>query len=120
MIFENYYSSYNVVVLGPKSSLEKNNSKTRLSSGDKRFLPTCSRPIERDKPRRENLSGSKRFFDNYCGSNRINSLEPKMLLKTQTSEKSNLPSEKIYRPFFLVLSGMTNLREQLIRTHKAF
>ena len=96
MIFDSYYASYKVYSVGPKSSLEKNNSKTRLSSGDKRFLPTCSRPIQRDKPRRENLLGSKRFFENYCGSNRINSLEPKMLLKTQTSEKSNLPSEKNY------------------------
>ena len=94
-MFDIYYASYEVFSVGPKSSLERNYSKTRLSSGDKRFLPICSRIIERDKPRRENLSGSKRFFDNYCGSNRIISLEPEIFLKTQTSEKRTIFPVKI-------------------------
>ena len=94
-MFDIYYASYEVFSVGPKSLLERNYSKTRLYSGDKRFLPICSRIIERDKPRRENLSRSKNLFDNYCGSNMINSLKPKRLLKTQSSKKRTIFTLKI-------------------------
>ena len=50
MNFDSYYASYKVYSLGPNRSLEKNSSKTRLTSGDKRFLLICSRIIECDKP----------------------------------------------------------------------
>ena len=45
------------------------------------------------------LYGSTKFFDNYCGSYRINSVTPKKLLKTQTFEKkANFPVKKSFWP----------------------
>ena len=47
------------------------------------------------------LYGSTKFFDNSCGSHRINSVTPKKLLKTQTFEKKGkLSSEKSFWPVF--------------------
>ena len=55
----------------------------------------------------------QRDFDNYCGSYKIFSLTPKMLLKTQFFEKKAIFSvKKKFCPiFFFVLSKVTNLRE---------
>ena len=50
------------------------------------------------------LIGSAKFFDNYCGSHRINSVIPKKLLKTKTFEKKGkLSSEKSFWPVFSLI-----------------
>ena len=50
MKFDSYYASYKVISPGPKMSLETNNSKKGYLFRDQKFLPICSRFIERDKP----------------------------------------------------------------------
>ena len=59
----------------------------------------------------------------YCAGYKINSLGPKSLLKTLSVEKKqgNLSSEKkIIWPFFLLLSSLTNLKEQILTVRKVF
>ena len=49
----------------------------------------------------DNLWGSRRYSDNYCGSYRINSVTPKKLLKTQLFEKkAKFPVKKSFWPVF--------------------
>ena len=61
------------------------------------------------------------FFDNYCGSYKINTLGPKRLLRTQVFErKGTLSSKEIIWPIFLVLLNITNVREQIVRVHNVF
>ena len=50
--------------------------------------------------------GSKKYFDNYCGSYKIISLGPKRLLKTQDFEKKAIfPVNKGFRPTFASYYG---------------
>ena len=62
------------------------------------------------------------YFDIYCRSYKIISLGTKRLLKTQLfEEKCKLSSEeKILASFFLVLSDMANVREQLLRAQNVY
>ena len=65
------------------------------------------------------LYGPTKFFDNYCGSYRINSVTPKKLLKTQTFEKkANFQVKRVFGLFFLAFSSVTNLKGQFFRVHK--
>ena len=50
------------------------------------------------------MYGSAKFFDNYCGSYRINSVTPKKLLKTQLFEiKANFQLKKSFCPVFSLI-----------------
>ena len=71
---------------------------------------------------RNNLKRSMRYSGIYLGSNKINSLGPKMLLKKQIfDKKGNLSHEKNFvRYFFLVLWNMKNVMEHFIRVCEAF
>ena len=49
----------------------------------------------------DNLEVSKRYFDNHCGSYKINTVTPKKLFKPQIFEKEgNLSRKRFFRPFF--------------------
>ena len=70
---------------------------------------------------RKFLLGSTSYSGITGVSYKIVSLTPKSLLKTKFFKKRQ-PFQKWedFGLFFLVLSNMTNLREQLIRLHKVF
>ena len=64
-----------------------------------------------------NLLGSTRYYDIQCASYKIISVTPNRLLKTQIFEKKAIfPAKKIFRPFFLVLSSRTDVKEQFIKS----
>ena len=61
------------------------------------------------------------FFDDYCGTYKINSLGNKRLLKTKTfGRKGKLSSEKKILAFFVDFSSVTNLKGQIVSLQKAF
>ena len=70
---------------------------------------------------RDKIEGSKRCSKFYCGRYRINSVTPKSLLKTLIfQEKAITPVKIFYGLFFLALSGVTNLTQQIERVQKVF
>ena len=70
----------------------------------------------------DNLQGSNRYSDNYCGSSKINSLGPRRLFKSRIYEKKGLPFQwrQDFGVFFLVVSNLTNVRKQCISVQKVF
>ena len=63
--FANYCARYKFISIGPKRSLETNNSKKGYLPGDNRFWPTFSRIIECNKRRGalcKGLKGVLTFF----------------------------------------------------------
>ena len=67
------------------------------------------------------LLGSTRYFGIYCTRYKIISLTPPSLLKTQFfGEKRQTFHRKFFLAFSLVLSNVTNVRKQLIRSLKVF
>ena len=68
------------------------------------------------------LSGCTRSSGNHSASKSIISVTPKRLLETQFFERKrqSFHWEKHLGVIFLVLSNMTNVREQLLRAHKLF
>ena len=100
--FDNYCGSYRINSVTPKKLLETQcfEKKGKFSSEEKiwaKFL-AHSRVWQTSV---NTLYGSTKFFDNYCGSYRINSVTPKELLKTQIFEKKGKLSseEKIWAKF---------------------
>ena len=71
---------------------------------------------------RGNLWGSTRYSDNYCGSDRVNSVTHRKLLKTQTFEKikANFQVKRVFGLFYLAFSSVTNLKGQYMMVHKVF
>ena len=56
------------------------------------------------------------FWQGYCGSYKVLSVKPKRLLKTQSFEENPIfPVKKKFHLFFLVLSNMKTVIEQLKR-----
>ena len=60
-------------------------------------------------------------FDSYCGSDKIISVTPKKLLKTNISEKkATFTVKKFVWPPFPVISSMERLMEFFVGVHIAF
>ena len=67
------------------------------------------------------IKESTKYFKNSRRIFMIICVTPKGLLKTnQLKKKGNLSSEKVFWLSLLVLSSMTDIREQLIGVHKVF
>ena len=65
----------------------------------KRFWPFfCI--IENDKGQEANYKGPKDDFDSFCGSDKIGSLRPKRLLKTQIFEQKARKNFGLASPFY--------------------
>ena len=71
---------------------------------------------------RNNLKRSLRYSGFYLGSNKINSLGPKMLLKNKSliEKRQSFQWKKFCGFYFLVLCNMKNVRELFIRVSKVF
>ena len=102
-----YCGSYSVNSVTPKKLLKKQlfEKKGKISSEEK--VLACFFSHSRVWQTSVNtLYGSTKYFDNYCGSYRINSVIPKKLLKTKTFEKKGkLSSGKSFWPVFSRLLG---------------
>ena len=60
------------------------------------------------------------IFANFCASYKFICTERKRLLQTDFWKKAIFTVTKEFHQFFLVLSSMTNLREQFIGFHEVF
>ena len=56
------------------------------------------------------MQGSTKFFDNHCASYNIIFLVPKMSIETNISKNAVFTRTKVFGPFFVVLSSVTNLK----------
>ena len=103
-------------------SLETNISKNSCFHREESFWPIFPRIIECARPQGTIYKSSQGgFSDNYCGSHMINSIGPKMLLKTQIFEKKAIfPVKKDFDLFFLVLSSAKSLKGQFVNVQKVF
>ena len=86
--YDVYCGSYSVNSVTPKKLLKKQLfEKKGKSSSEEKFLSNFLAHSGVWQTSVNTLYGSTKFFDNYCGSYRINSVTPKKLLKTQIFEK---------------------------------
>ena len=70
---------------------------------------------------RDNFRGSPKYSYNYCGSDKIDSVTPKSLLKTSFLKRTeSLAKKNYFGVFFLVLLKMRKVREQPLRLQKVF
>ena len=98
--FDFYCGSYSVNSVTPKKLLKTQlfEKKGKFSSEEK-ILANFLAHSGVWQTSVNTLYGPTKFFDNYCGSYRINSVTPKKLLKTQSFEKKGkLSSEKSFWP----------------------
>ena len=96
-----YCGSYSVNSVTPKKLLKSQlfEKKAKISSEEK-ILANFLAHSGVWQTSVNTLYGSTKYFDNYCGSYRNNSVTPKKL-KTQIFEKkANFPVKKRFSPFF--------------------
>ena len=100
--FDNYCGSYRNNSVTPKKLLKTQifEKKGKLSS-EKKFMACFFSHSRVWQTSGDNMWGSTRFPDIYCGSYSVNSVTPEKLLKTQIFEnKGKLSSEKSFWPVF--------------------
>ena len=98
---DNYCANDQIFSLGPKESIETNNSKNSCFHDDKSFWPFFPRIIEWDK--RQGVSDFKRvqrYFDKYFANDKILSLGPVMSIETHLFKKSCFQDHKSFWPIF--------------------
>ena len=96
-------------------------SKWRLSFQRKKFLTLIFSLYPLWQTSSNNFVRFHQSFDKYGAISEMNSSTPMRFLKTQIFEEKGYSSNgKSIRPFFLVLSTVTNLKDQIIGENKAF
>ena len=102
--FDNYSGSYRINSVTPKKLLKTQifEKKGKLSSEEK-ILANFLAHSRVGQTSVNTLYGSTKYFDNYSGSYRVNSVTPNKLLKTQLFEKSNFPVRKSFWPVFSLI-----------------
>ena len=117
---DNYCANDHILSLGPKRSIETKHFKKSSFNDDKSSWPIFPLIIESDKPRQTVFKGPQAiltitvaFIREFFGTN--------WLFKTQIFEKKEiLPVKKHCGHFYLVVSNMTNVKEQSKRVWKVF
>ena len=82
-VFDNYYANDKIFSLGPKESIESNNSKNSCFHDDKRFWPFFARIIEFDKHQGvPDVIRFQMYPDKNFKKDKITSLGPMMSIET--------------------------------------
>ena len=119
--YGNYCGSYRVNSVTHKKLLKRETfEKKRQTFEWKKFLACFISHSRVRQTSRDNFWGSTRYYGNYCGSYRVNSVTHLKLLKTQLWKKANFPVKRIFGLFYLAFSSVTNLKGQYMMAHKVF
>ena len=114
----NYLSNFS----GPKRLLKVQVFEKRRQSFEWKKIDQFAACYRVWQNSRNNLKRSMRYSGIYFGSNKINSLGPKLLLKKQIFDKKrqSFQWKKFCGFYFLILWNMKNVREHFIRVCEAF
>ena len=98
---DNYCANDQINSLGPKGSIETNNSKNSCFHDDKSFWPFFPRIIECDKHQGfPDFIRLQRYPDKYFKKDKINSLGLMMSIETNIFKKSCFQDHKSFWPVF--------------------
>ena len=103
-----YFCNIKNISLGPTMSMKINSQKKSIFPM-KNFLDNSFSYCRVCQTSGKFMIGSTRYYSNQCTSYKIDSVTPKILLKTQCKKKGYISSEKKnFGQFSLVLSSMKN------------
>ena len=94
-----YFCNIKNISLGPTMSMKINSQKKSIFPM-KNFLDNSFSYCRVCQTSGKFMIGSTRYYSNQCTSYKIDSVTPKILLKTQCKKKVIFPAKKKFRPIF--------------------